>query len=74
MQLMKNRTSGICKKRPRWNSLKGLHEVSYIPAVRNIQLRIANNYLKCAKGHKIEPILELTQKKDNDRRTVGIAH
>ena len=39
------------------------HEEANIPAVRDFQIRIANEFLKRAEENKIESILELIQKK-----------
>ena len=61
--LTKNRALRICMRKPRWYSVKKLHEEANIPAVREFQIRLANEYLKRAKENKIELILELIQKK-----------
>ena len=50
-------------KKPRWYSVKKLHEEANIPAGRDFQIRLGNEYLKRAKENKIESILELIQKK-----------
>ena len=61
-------------RKPRWYSVKKLHEEANIPAVRDFQIRLANEYLKRAKENKIESIVELIQKKDNVQKTVIKAH
>ena len=63
IQLTQNRALRICMRKPRWYSVKELHEEANIPAVRDLQIRLANEYLKRAKENKIESILELIQKK-----------
>ena len=63
IQLTQNRALRICVRKPRWYSVKKLHEEANIPAVRNFQIRLAKEYLKRAKENKIESILELIQKK-----------
>ena len=50
-------------RKPRWYSVKKLHEEANIPVVRDFQIRLAIEYLKRAKENKIESILELIQKK-----------
>ena len=50
-------------RKPRWYSVKKLHEEANIPAVKDFQIRLANEYLKRAKENKIESILELIQEK-----------
>ena len=63
IQLTQNRALRICMKKPRWYSVKKLHEEANIPVVRDFQIRLANEYLKRAKENKIQSILELIQKK-----------
>ena len=63
IQLTQNRALRICMRKPRWYSVKKLQEEANIPAVRDLQIRLANEYLKRAKDNKIESILELIQKK-----------
>ena len=63
IQLTQNRALRICMRKTRWYSAKKLHEEANIPAVRDIQIRLANGYLKRAKENKIESIPELIQKK-----------
>ena len=48
-----------------------LHEEANILAVRDIQIRLANEYLKHAKENKIKSILELIQKKDNVQKKLS---
>ena len=62
IQLTQNRALIICTRKPRWYSVKKFHEEANIPAVRDFQIRLANEYLKRAKENKIESILELSQK------------
>ena len=50
-------------RKPRWYSVEKLHEEAKIPPVSDIQIRLANEYLKREKESKIESILELIQKK-----------
>ena len=45
-QLTQNRALRICMRKPRWYSVKKLHEEANIPAVRDLQIRLANEYLK----------------------------
>ena len=49
-------------RKPRWFSVKKLHEEANIPAVRDFQIRLANEYLQWPKENKIKSILELIQK------------
>ena len=63
IQLTQNRALRVCMRKPRWYSVKKLHEEAIIPAVRDLQIRLANKYLKRAKENKIESILELIHKK-----------
>ena len=63
IQLTQNRALRICMRKPHWYSVKKLHEEANIPAVRDLQIRLANEWLKRAKENKIESILELIQKK-----------
>ena len=42
IQLTQNRALRICMRKPRWYSVKKLHEVANIPAVRHFQIRLAN--------------------------------
>ena len=63
IQQTQNRALRICMVKPRWYSVKKLHEEANILAVRDLQIRLANGYLKRAKENKIESILELIQKK-----------
>ena len=63
IQLTQSRALRICMRKPRWYSVKKLHEEANIPAVRDFQIRLANEYLKGAKENKIKSILELIQKK-----------
>ena len=60
----------VCMRKPSWCSVKKLHEEANIPAVRDFQNRLANEFLKRAKEDKIESILELIQKKNNVQKTV----
>ena len=57
IQLTQNRALRICMRKPRWYSVKKLLEEANIPAVRDFQIRLANEYLKRAKEDKIELIL-----------------
>ena len=50
-------------RKPRWYSVKKIHDEVNIPAVRDFQIRLANEYLKRAKENKIESIIQLIQKK-----------
>ena len=61
--MTQKRALRICMWKPRWYSVKKQHEGANIPAVRDFQIRLANEYLKRAKENKIESILELIQKK-----------
>ena len=61
--LPKNKTLGNFMRKPCWYSVKKLHEEANIPAVKDFQIRLANDYLKRAKENKIKSILELIQKK-----------
>ena len=74
IQLTQNRALRICMRKPRWYSVKKLHEEANIPAVRDFQIRSANEYLKRAKEDKIESKLELIQKKRQRPKTVIKAH
>ena len=50
-------------RKPRWCSVKKLHEEANIPVVKDFQIRLENEYLKRAKENKIESIFQLIQKK-----------
>ena len=63
MQNAQNRALRICLRKPRWYSVQKLHEESNSPTTRNIQIRLANEYIKRAQKNKIEAILRLIEKK-----------
>ena len=63
MQKAQNRALRICLRKPRWYSVQKLHEESNSPTMRNIQIRLAKEYIKRAQKNKIEAILRLIEKK-----------
>ena len=63
IQLTQKRALRICMRKPRWYSVKKLHDEANIPAVRDFQIRLANEYLKRAKENKTESKLDMIQKK-----------
>ena len=63
IELTQSRALRIFMRKPRWYSVKKLHEEANIPAVRDFQIKLANEYLKQPKENKIESILKLIQKK-----------
>ena len=63
MQKAQNRAPRICLRKTRWYSVQKLHEESNLPTIRNIQIRLARDYIKRAKKNKIELILRLIEKK-----------
>ena len=63
MQKAQNRALRICLSKPRWHSVKKLHEESNSPFIRSIQIQLAKDYIKRAKKNKIEPILRLIEQK-----------
>ena len=63
IQLTQDRALGTFLTKPCWYSVKKLNEEANILAVRDFQIRLANEYLKRAKENKIESIIQLIQKK-----------
>ena len=63
MQKALNRALRICLRKPRWYSVQKLHEESNSPTIRNIQIRLAKEYIKRAQKNKIEAIIRLIEKK-----------
>ena len=63
MQKAQNKALRICLRKPRWYSAQKLHEESNSPTIRNIQIRLAKEYIKRAQKNKIEAILRLKEKK-----------
>ena len=63
MQKAQNRALRICLRKPRWYSAQKLHEESNSPTIRNIQIRLAKEYIRRAQKNKIEAILRLIEKK-----------
>ena len=63
MQKAQNRALRIRFRKPRWYSVQKLHEKSNSPTIRNIQIRLAKEYIKRAQKNKIEAILRLMEKK-----------
>ena len=63
MQKAQNRALRICLRKPRWYSAQKLHEESNSPTIKNIQIRLAKEYIKHAQKNKNEAILRLIEKK-----------
>ena len=59
----KNLALRICLRKPRWYSVQKFHEESNSPTIRNIQIRMAKDYIRRAQKNKIELILRLIEKK-----------
>ena len=58
-------------RKPRWYSVKKLHEEANIPAVRDLQIRLANEYPKRAKENKIE---SKQDRADPEKETMSKKH
>ena len=63
MHKAQNRALRISFRKPRWYSVQKLHEESNSPTIRNIQIRLAKDYIKRAQKNKIEAIVRLIEKK-----------
>ena len=77
IQKAQNRALRICLRKPRWYSVQKLHEESNSPTIRNIPIRLANEYIKRAQKNKIEANLRLIEKKrqcpkNNRKSTVDL--
>ena len=53
----------ICLRKPRWYGVQKVHEEYNSPTIRNIQIRLAKDYIKRARENKIEAILRLIESK-----------
>ena len=47
--------------KPRWYGVEKLHEEFILPTIRNIQIRLAKDYIKRAQKNKFEVILRLKE-------------
>ena len=74
LQKAQNRALIICLRKSRWYSVQKLNEESNSPFVRNIQTRLAKEYIKRAQKNEIEAVLRLIEKKGNVQRKIAKAH
>ena len=74
IKLIQNRALRICVRKPRWFSVKKLHEEANVPAIRDFQILLANDYLKRAKKTRSHQYLNSFIKRVNVRKTVIKAH